>query len=131
MSDSTAPVLLIEGHDESRRRHEDTLREAGFAVNSVSDCGAALQVLADLVPRLVVLSFDPQTRDECLALCLQLKADPRTRDVPVILASARIDESDLRFAMDVSVLAVAVPPLDGTKLASAVKGVLAVRPTAA
>ena len=131
MTGSTATIILVEPHDDSRWRYETALRDAGFDVRAVAECGAAALMLSSFVPSLLIASFDERTHDDCIALCLHVKTDPRTRAVPIILASPSVDEGDVRRATDISVLAVAVPPNDGTKLASAVKGVLAARPTAA
>jgi CheY-like chemotaxis protein len=122
-------LLLIEPNDESRAAYDTALRGAGFNVIGVVDCDSARRALATITPRLVIASFDRRTREDCLAFCEQLKGDQRTRSMPILLTSAHVNADDLRRATDISVLGLTVGPHDGTKLAGAVSGVLAVDET--
>jgi DNA-binding response OmpR family regulator len=126
MSVHSGAILLIDPSDDARALHADALRTAGFDVVSVADCESAVQTLTTLTPELIIVSFDPRTRDECLTFCTRLKEDARIRVVPVLLTSASIDEDDMRRATDLRVLSLIVSPLDGAKLTSAVRGVMAV-----
>lgn len=125
MSDNSGTVLLLEPDDMSRARYHSALRDAGFDVAPVNDCAAALHALTVTVPRLVIAGFDAQTHDECVALCEQLRTDPRTSGIPIILTSESIDADELRRATGMSVLGLAIGPNDARKLVSAVRGVLA------
>jgi two-component system, chemotaxis family, chemotaxis protein CheY len=127
--DNTSAVLLIEAHDDTRVRYEHALRDAGFDADAIAEYSTALRVLAQLRPSVIVAGFHRDTRDECLAFCQRLKADSRMRAIPIVLVSGSIDQDDLQRAMDISLLALAVPPLDGSKLVGAVKGVLAAQPS--
>jgi CheY-like chemotaxis protein len=127
MSGNSSAILLIDPSDDSRALHADSLRRAGFRVVAVTDCDAGFKTLTTLTPQLIIASFNPLTRDECLAFCERLKTDAQTRAVPIFLTSHAINRDDLRRAMDTRVLVLSLAsPLDDMKLTSAVRGVLAV-----
>lgn len=127
MSAASRALLLIDPGDETRALHADALRHVGFDVLAVDDCETALEALTTLTPQLIIASFNPRTREECLAFCERLKADPRTRSVPILLTSHAINRDDLRRATDTSALVLSLAsPLDHMKLTSAVRGMLAV-----
>jgi CheY-like chemotaxis protein len=126
MSLTSSVVLLIEPDDDSRAIFAAALRDAGFTVVMPPDCAAGLYALTEVTPQLVVASFNGQTHDECLAFCERLKADSRTRTIPIVLTSETINGDDLRRATDIGVLGLSVGQQDGSKMISAVQGVLAV-----
>jgi DNA-binding response OmpR family regulator len=126
MSETSGVVLLIRSDDTSRAAYGEALRNAGFTVIMAPDCAAGLYALSEVTPQIVVASFDPHTRDECLAFCERLKRDSRTGGIPILLTSQTIDEADLQRAMDMKVLGIAIGPHDEAKITGAVRGVLAV-----
>jgi CheY-like chemotaxis protein len=128
MSGTSSVVLLIEPTDEPRTVYADALRGSGFTVIVVPDCQAALYALAELTPQIIIVSFDSRTHDESLAFCGRLKADSRTRAIPILLMSEAIDGDDLRRANEMKVLGVTVGRRDGAKITGAVQGVLAASP---
>jgi PleD family two-component response regulator len=93
---------------------------------AVPDCAAGRYVLSEVSPQIVIVSFEPRTHDECLALCEQLRGDSRTEAIPILLTSETLDGDDLQRATDMRVLGVAVGPQDQAKITGAVRGVLAV-----
>jgi CheY-like chemotaxis protein len=126
MRGASTIVLLIEPKDESRVVHANALRRAGFTVVAVPDCMAGLYAIAEVIPQIIVASFDPRTRDECFAFCERLKDDTRTKAIPILLTTETISIDDLQRATDLNALGVAVGPNDEAKITGAVQGVLAV-----
>jgi CheY-like chemotaxis protein len=127
MSRDLKAILLIDPSVDSRSLHADALRRDGLGVVAVADCNAAVAALATLTPQLIIASFDPRTRDECLAFCERLQVEARTRSVPILLTSDAIGGDDMRRATNTNALVLSLgSPLDETKLTSAVRGVLAV-----
>jgi DNA-binding response OmpR family regulator len=126
MSGNSSPVLLIDLDGTSPKPYAEALSDAGFNVVVAAHCQAAFELVNTLTPRLIVVSFDPGTRDGCVAFCEQLRSDSGTRAIPILLTSAALDGDDLRRATDISVLGLTIGPCDGSKLASAVRAVLAV-----
>jgi CheY-like chemotaxis protein len=127
MSGNGRTILLIEPNDDARALHADALRREGFSVVAVANCEDALESLSTLIPQLIVASYDHLTSNPCLTFCEQLKADSRTREVPVLLTSHDFNREDVRRATETKALVLSLTsPLDDVKLTSAVRGVLAV-----
>ena len=93
---------------------------------SVADSEEALALAFRRMPRMIVASFDLQTREDRFMLCLRLKADEHLRSVPVLLTSTDLDDDDLRRATDLRLLAIATSPEDCGKVLGAVEGILSV-----
>jgi CheY-like chemotaxis protein len=86
-------VLLAEDDPFIRRVSEVSLKRAGFTVQSVGDGTEALQLLEESLVDLVILDGLMPTMDG-LEACRRLKANPRTASIPVIMLSARAEDSD-------------------------------------
>ena len=81
------PVILIAERDQTVRELQGFfLEKAGFAVEFADDGEAALERARAARPALVVTEILIPRLDG-LALCRQLREDPLTRDVPVIVFS--------------------------------------------
>jgi CheY-like chemotaxis protein len=123
---SCASILLLDAHDVERKLYAEALREAGFDVISVASADEALAAVTERVPRVIVASFDPETREDRFVFCVRLRAHPGLRFVPVLLASTDIRDLDLQRATDLGLLAIATWPGNARKMVGAVKGMLAV-----
>jgi len=123
---NSAHVLLLDARERERIRYADILRDAGFLVTALTDSEETFRLAGDSQPRVIVAAMTADSRADCLALCRRLKADPRTRTIPTLLASPTMGDEDIRLATAVGVLALTVSPNNGAKLVSAIRGVLAV-----
>jgi two-component system phosphate regulon response regulator PhoB len=86
-------VLIVEDEADLVRALEYNFRQAGFEVLTATRGRDALRLAATKTPDLVLLDLmlpDLQGGD----VCRQLKADPKTRGVPVIMVTARGEEVD-------------------------------------
>jgi CheY-like chemotaxis protein len=119
-----ATVLVLEERD-SRAVYAEALRQAGLEVAEVADSQTALDVAKAMQPRVIVASFDSHMREDRLAFCREIKANPSTSSIPILLTAADVREDDTALATDPGVLLLTVKEPDGTKLAAAVEGVLA------
>jgi len=90
----TKPVVLIVDPDlEGTERASRALSSDGFQVVTADDGAAGLTLARDTNPDLVLL--DMALGDiSGTEVCRQLKADPRTADIPVIFVTARDSEMD-------------------------------------
>ena len=86
-------VLLAEDDPHIRRVSEIALKRSGFDVAAVADGAEALQLLEERLFDLVVLDGMMPKLDG-LEACRQIKSNPRTAHVPVIMLSARTQASD-------------------------------------
>ncbi|MCX8007906.1 MAG: response regulator [Coriobacteriia bacterium] len=86
----TAPhkgtVLIVEDSQTLRQMTQMTLEERGYTCLTASDGATALQTLAETIPDIVVLDINLPDIDG-FEVCKRIKTDPRTRYVPVIMAT--------------------------------------------
>jgi two-component system phosphate regulon response regulator PhoB len=90
---SVPTVLLVDDERDLLSLLDFNFRTEGFETALATNGDEALRLAAQRVPDLVLLDLMlpdlPGTE-----VCRRLKADPRTRDVPVIMLTARGDEID-------------------------------------
>jgi CheY-like chemotaxis protein len=120
-------LLLLESDESARTAYTRALREAGCTVSTATDSAHAYTAALAEMPDVIVVGFDPSIRDDRFGLCKRLGADPRTRQVPILLTSAVVNQKDLELATSTGVLALVLESRDTAKLVSAVRGVVAAR----
>jgi len=81
-----AIILVVERDPHVRELEEHFLREAGFSVGFAQDGEAALVEAQKVIPDILITEILVPMLDG-LALCRRLKADPRTRDIAVLVFS--------------------------------------------
>jgi len=87
-------IMVVEDNAFDLKFLSETLKKAGYQVRSASDGELALRSLQAKLPDLILLDINlPGMKG--VELCCRLKADPETRDLPVIFISAA-DEIDLK-----------------------------------
>jgi DNA-binding response OmpR family regulator len=86
-------ILLVEDDPDIRITLEQNLGDAGYAVSAAGTAEDALRLAAASVPDLVLLDLMLPDRPGS-EVCRALRADPSTRDVPVIMVTARSSEDD-------------------------------------
>jgi two-component system response regulator MprA len=77
---------VVERDPHIRELEQHFLHQAGFSVEFADDGAAALEKAREVVPDILVTEILVPALDG-LALCRRLKADPRTRDVAVLVFS--------------------------------------------
>jgi CheY-like chemotaxis protein len=83
-----AQVLVVDDDPEIVTFLATLLELEGIESQVATSAAAALEKLEHALPNLVLLDIAMPDRDG-LDLCRELKQDPRTRDVPVFVVSAR------------------------------------------
>jgi two-component system, OmpR family, phosphate regulon response regulator PhoB len=86
-------ILIVEDEPAIAEVVALNLRHAGFEVEQAADAGQAHQVIAAQVPDLVLLDWMLPGQSG-LSLARQWRTDARTRDLPIIMLTARADEAD-------------------------------------
>lgn len=81
-----AIILVVERDPHVRELELHFLQEAGYSVEFADDGNGALERVREIVPDILVTEILVPALDG-LALCRQLKGDPRTRDVAVLVFS--------------------------------------------
>lgn len=96
---SAKQILVVEDERPIRDMIVFGLRRGGFEVREAADVGAARASIADQRPDLVLVDWMlPEMSG--LELTRSLKRDKETRDVPVIMLTARADEQDKIMGLD-------------------------------
>jgi len=81
-----ALILVVDRDPHVRELEAHFLNQAGYSVEFANDGEAALEQIRRAVPDIVITEILVPVLDG-LALCRQLKADPLTRDVAVLIFS--------------------------------------------
>jgi two-component system, cell cycle response regulator DivK len=83
-------ALVIEDSDDTRELYALALRLDGYVVAQARDGRAGLQQARDLVPGVIITDLAMPIMDGW-EMTRRLRADPRTRHIPIIACSARDD----------------------------------------
>jgi len=81
-----AIILVVDRDPHVRELESHFLHQAGYSVEFQQDGESALEQARRLVPDIIITEILVPALDG-LALCRQVKADPRTRDVAVLVFS--------------------------------------------
>jgi len=100
------------------------LEQSGHDVVAVGDGAAAVQASQDAVPDLVILDLMMPGMGG-LDACRALRADAELTRIPVILLTARAQESDIEQGFDAGADDYVVKPFSPRELASRVSAMLA------
>ncbi len=90
---SQATILVVEDEPTLVEALTYNLRKEGFEVVAAGDGREGLRRAQTLLPDLVVLDLMLPVIDG-LQVCRQLRSDPRTRDVRILMLTARSEEVD-------------------------------------
>jgi len=87
-------ILVVDDERDIRDLVSYHLTRSGFMVVTAADGERALEVVRETVPDLIVLDLMLPGMDG-LDVCRLLRRDPRTSHVPVVMLTARDDETDV------------------------------------
>jgi DNA-binding response OmpR family regulator len=93
-------ILLVDDEPDFIRLVDDILKKENFVVVCAEDGIQAVQMAAASHPDLVLLDWNLPEKDG-LEVCKILKSDPKTRDIPVIMLTARGRETDVVLGLEV------------------------------
>jgi DNA-binding response OmpR family regulator len=99
------------------------LRAEGFEVDSASDGRAGLDRLRAASFQVVILDLQLPGLDG-LSVCAEIRREPRTRSLPVIMLTARGDESDRIVGLEVGADDYVVKPFSPKELVARVRALL-------
>ena len=92
-------LLLVEDEPAIREMLGYSLQRAGFDVVAAEDVAAARRLIADRLPDLIVLDWMlPDVSG--IEYARALKRDDATREVPIIMLTARVEEDDKVRGLD-------------------------------
>lgn len=116
----TQKVLVVDDELEIVRLVRAYLERAGFAVVTAAEGREALAVFRHERPNLVVLDLNLPELDG-LDVCRQIR---RTSDVPIIMLTARIEETDRLIGLELGADDYVVKPFSPREIVARVRAVL-------
>jgi len=92
-------VLVVDDDPTLRMLASDALGAAGFDVTTAADADVALALLETFRPDLILLDVLLPGVDG-ITLCRQLRAAPKTRDIPICIMTGLDDQASIRQAFE-------------------------------
>jgi DNA-binding response OmpR family regulator len=126
-TDDRPLVLCADDDDDILSLVALRLERAGFAVRRARDGAEALELARELHPAVAVLDV-MMPRRTGIEVVGELRADPATRDIKLILLSARVQQNDVDRGIDAGADAYLPKPFKAAELVEVVEGLL--RPSA-
>jgi signal transduction histidine kinase len=119
----TTRILIVDDEPDMRRFLASTLSEE-FTVMQAADGESGLDLAVDQLPKLVLLDLMLPGING-LEVCRSLRADERTRDVKVLMLTARIDEQSKIAALECGVDDFLTKPFSTVEVKTRIKNLLA------
>lgn len=116
-------VVVIEDEAAIRDIVEYNLQREGFTVSTAGDGKSGLALVRERKPALVVLDLMLPELDG-VEVCRALRADASVSDVPVIMLTAKDDESDVVLGLGVGADDYVTKPFSPKELVARVKAIL-------
>ncbi|MCZ7644982.1 MAG: response regulator [Planctomycetota bacterium] len=120
---STAKIVVIEDESDILELLEYNLSKEGYRVASARDGEDGLRKVRKEAPDLVLLDLMLPGLDG-IELCRRLKSDPLTRSTPVMMVTAKGEESDVVLGLGVGADDYVTKPFSPKELLARVKAVL-------
>jgi two-component system phosphate regulon response regulator PhoB len=114
---------VVEDEDALATLLQYNLEKEGYAVTVAGDGEEALIVVDERLPDLVVLDW-MLPKVSGIEVCRRLRSRPETRNVPIILLTARGEESDRIRGLDTGADDYVVKPFSMTELTARIRAVL-------
>lgn len=115
-------VLVIDDEAELRFIVGAHLRTAGFEVVATGDGREAIELALKQSPDVIIMDIGLPGIDGVTATRL-LKADPRTRDIPIIMVTARAGSADVIRGLEAGAQEYLAKPFDVAELLARVRSV--------
>ncbi|MGP1346791.1 MAG: response regulator [Phycisphaerales bacterium] len=125
---SANPVLVVEDESDIAHLIQFHLEREGFPTVVASSGRVALDLVERDRPRLIVLDIMLPDLDG-LEVCRRLKRDPTTRNIPIVMVTARGEESDVVVGLELGAEDYITKPFSPRVMVARVKAVLRRRET--
>jgi two-component system, OmpR family, phosphate regulon response regulator PhoB len=119
----SASILVVEDEPAIQELLRVNLEDAGFAVHAVADAESAQARIRSALPDLILLDWMLPGQSG-LAFARTLRGDARTRELPIIMVTARSDEADRVAGLEVWVDDYVTKPFSPRELRARIKSVL-------
>jgi DNA-binding response OmpR family regulator len=122
-------IVVIEDEPDIMEIVSYNLKREGYSVVGVDRGDAALNIIRNEAPNLIILDLMLPGMDG-LSICQQMKSDPIVRDIPIIIISAKGEESDIVIGLELGADDYLAKPFSPRELLARVKVVLRRGPAA-
>lgn len=122
-------IVVIEDEPDIMEIVSYNLKREGYSVVGVDRGDAALNIIRNESPNLIILDLMLPGMDG-LSICQQMKSDPVVRDIPIIIISAKGEESDIVIGLELGADDYLAKPFSPRELLARVKVVLRRGPVA-
>ena len=117
-------ILIVDDYADSLEAWEIFLRAEGFDVVTATSGAGALQAVSAAIPSLIVMDLMlPDLLGVDVARLL--RAEPRTRRIPLVAATGLSDEAHLAAAREAGFDAVLIKPCEPATLIATIRRLLA------
>ena len=116
-------VLVVEDEDALSALLQYNLDKEGYAVTVAGDGEEAMVLIDEQMPDLIVLDW-MLPKVSGVEVCRRLRARPETRNLPIIMLTARGEESDRIRGLDTGADDYVVKPFSMSELAARIRAVL-------
>ncbi len=116
-------ILVVDDEEDLLELIHYNLAKDGYRVSCVASGERALQEARNQVPDLIVLDL-MLPRVDGLEVCRQLKADPKTKHVPIIMLTAKTEEADVVTGLEMGAADYVTKPFSPRVLLARIKAVL-------
>lgn len=118
-----ARILVVEDEPAISELLAVNLRHFGYVVSAVADSASAVEALAQSVPDLMILDW--MLPDESgVDLAKRLRQQARTRELPIVMLTARAQEGDKLSGFDAGVDDYLTKPFSTRELLARIKAIL-------
>ena len=120
---AAANILVVEDEDALATLLQYNLEKEGYRVTLAGDGEEAMTLAAEQTPDLVVLDW-MLPKVSGIEVCRRLRARGETRNLPIIMLTARGEETDRIRGLDTGADDYVVKPISMTELAARIRAVL-------
>jgi CheY-like chemotaxis protein len=103
-------ILVVEDQDSIRRMIEALVQGRGYEVVAVASGAKAIDVATTDPPNLVLLDLMMPGQYDGFEVCRRLRADPVTRNLPIVIITAMDDDASRRRATEAGATAYYTKP---------------------
>lgn len=120
-------ILIVEDEESLLKLESILLTTKGYLVQGVSTGLAALEAVNEELPDLILLDVMLPKMDG-FEVCARLKSDPVTRDIPIILLTAKKTPEDLMRGTEVGADQYITKPFKSAMVIDIIEQLLAKKP---
>ena len=116
-------ILVVEDDRDIAKLVERYLLKAGFSIELLSSGRDALKAIADRTPDVLILDLMLPHVDG-LEICRSVRTDPRTAAMPIIMLTARAEESERIVGLEIGADDYVAKPFSPNELVARVRALL-------